>query len=612
MTSGKVSPIRPDDDLMPWEEPPAEAVEPPPAAPPPEPAAEPEPATKRKRRAAVADDGPPPEPPADHDQPPFPFTLLGHDHGTYYYMGHGTDQLTFLKASQHTPANLLVLAPLSFWARRWEANKRGFDVDQAASDLITLQHSIGVYSPDRIRGRGAWWDNERQRAVVHLGDRLLIDGEPAGLHDHGTKYIYESAAALPISTALRNAEAVKLIDLCSKISWENPVAARLLAGWIVNAQICGALRWKPNLQLLGPHEAGKSTVIDKIVWPSLGANVLYALGGTSEASLRALLKADAIPIIIDDMDSSTARTRENNQAIYNLMRIFSGEGGGSVHKASQSGGAPISYKAHACYIYSGTTLEADKSQDISRIAILKLVPRKFERGQYTNLLAEIEATLTPEFSSGLFARCIKLIPVIRKNAEVFAQSIASQTGSRRSGDVYGHLFAGAYSLHSQNLIMPREADDYVGTRDEVMALIREEKQVIAENNDGEKCLAHLLEQVVTDTDSDTGRTGRWSIYELIQETQLPAGGSYAHHLLRRNGIVVKGIGADAAFFIANDHSQLRHLYDRSQWPTGWGSVLKTIQSATATGNVRFGSRTTRATRIPLTHISANKNPAEAG
>lgn len=579
------------DDDLPWVTPAA--------APEPTPPAEPVP---RKRKRAAEPDEQPPEPERPQDMPPFPFTLLGHDHGNYYYLGHATKQLTILKASQHTALNLALLAPQSFWIRQWPS-KKGFDSEQAAMDLMQLQHASGIYNQARIRGRGAWWDEESGAATIHLGDRLMIGGSEFDLHDHGTKHIYEHAARLTVGTSLRNADAVKLTELCSLISWKNPISARLLAGWIVCAHICGALRWKPNVWLLGPKESGKSTVIEKIVYRALGDNALYCLGGTTEASLRAMLRADAMPVIIDDMDSSTARARENNQAIFGLMRIFSGEGGGGLHKASQSGGAPISYKIHACYIYSGITVEADKGADISRIALLELMPRAFKKDQYAELLTRIYETLTPEYAASLFGRCLRLIPVIRKNAEVFAQAIAAKTGSRRSGDVNGHLFAGAYSLHSDRIITIADADKYVGTRDEVIALIHEEKQIVDENNDGDKCLAHLLEQVVMDTED--GKSMRASIYDLIQETRFP-NGEHAHYLLRRNGIIVR----DGSFYVANDHTQLRAMYERSAWPTGWAGVLKSIPGTRAEPPMSFGGRITRSTSIPMAHL--NKNPAEAG
>lgn len=565
-------------------------------------------APKRRQRAPEPPPAaePPPTPPATPDDDgPFPFTMLGHDHGVYFYLGHGSRQVTQLQAGAHSAKNLYRLAPPSFWDRTWPA-KRGFDEDQAAGDLMQMQHRIGVYSPSRIRGRGAWWDKQADQAVIHLGDRLLIGGQAVGLHEHGTGYIYEYAVPISIDLGnpMRKAQAAALEDVCKLISWEEPVSGRLLAGWIVCASICGALRWKPNLWLLGARESGKSTVIEQIVYRALGDNTLYCLGGTTEASLRAQLRADAMPIIIDDMDASTARARENNQAILGLMRIFSGEGGGSVHKASQNGGPVITYKIHSCYIYSGIVMEADKSADKSRIQVLKLAQRKFEAGQFQDLLAKIHSVITPDFAPALFARCIQQIPMIRKNAEVFAQAVGKKTGSQRSGDVLGHLFAGAWSLRSEAAVTPEQAAAYVGNRSEVMALIEEQKQDIAEAHEGELCLWHLMEQILVDQDG-SGRTVRNSVYDLVMLAQSQLlNGDHARALLKRHGIIADG----GAVYVANDHTQLRNLYKTSAWPVGWGGVLKTIQGVSAADRMRFGGRQSRASRIPMAVLQRIDKP----
>lgn len=540
--------------------------------------------------------------PTDTEQ--FPFTLLGHDHGNYYYLGHGTRQITILTAPQHSNKYLYKLAPESFWGRRWPKQKgRGFDDEQAASDLITAQHMRGVYNPARIRGRGAWWDKDR--AIIHLGDRLLIGEQELPLHEHDSKHIYEYAVPLDIDTnsRLRNAEAAKLESVCKLISWDDSVNGRLLAGWIVCATVCGALRWKPNIWLIGPKESGKSTVIDHIVKPALGENVLHALGGTTEPALRNLLKSDALPIIIDDMDSSTDRGRMMNQQILGLMRVFSGEGSGAVHKGSQSGVA-TTYKIHSSYIFSSIRQEAEHAADKSRICVLKLKPGKFTKGQYADLRAQIDAVLTPEFAPALFARTVRLIPVIRKNAETFAQAVGGKTGSQRSGDLLGHLFAGAFALTNEGLISPDAADSFVGSRAEVMALIQEQKQELKEAHEGDQCLWHLMEQIILDTNAE-GKVTRRSVSELIHDATGAEWGA-AHvgaEILRRHGIVVQ----DGMMCISNDHTQLRALYKNSLWPIGWGAVLKTVAGATASPNpIRFGGRQSRATCIPLSALRDEK------
>ena len=79
-----------------------------------------------------------------------------------------------LSRSAHTSTNLVCLAPLEFWEIYSPGAKGGVDWIKAASMLFEDAAKCGVYTPLRIRGRGAWWDNNR--TVLHLGDRIIADG----------------------------------------------------------------------------------------------------------------------------------------------------------------------------------------------------------------------------------------------------------------------------------------------------------------------------------------------------------------------------------------------------------------------------------------------------
>lgn len=569
----------------------------------PAPAPPPEPEPERERE----EPGSPYEPPAEPaTEPPdtWPFTLLGHDKGTYFYLGHGAQQVIELKANAHNDTNLYKLAPLSWWARQWPA-KTGADWKQAVSDLITRQHRIGIYDPQRIRGRGSWWDEAKRAATVHLGDRLWIDGKEIGLHEHGTRAIYECARRLEVDfdNPLTDEEAVRLLEVCKELSWEKPSNGALLAGWIVCAHICGALRWKPNIWVHGPKSSGKSTIFEKILPRALGNNVHQFLGGTTEPALRNVVRADAMPITIDDMDSSSDRGRAMNQQILGLMRVFSSETAASLAKGSQSGVA-TQYKVHACYAFSAIAVEAYQGSDLSRISVLGLKQRPFSEGQYHAYLRRIEDAMPEGFASRLMARCIKLIPVIRKNAELYGQAVAAKTGNQRTGDVTGHLLAGAHALASSGLVRPERATVAVNENDDIRQLVEEQKQQLAETNDGERCLWHLAEQVIADTEN--GRMMRASVFDLVRAAasdtvnDAPA----AKHLLLRYGLKLK----DGYLLVANDHSGLRELMAKSNFPQGWAGVLKSIDGSKSHDSTRFGARMSRAVAIPLAMLMTSSAP----
>ena len=103
-------------------------------------------------------------------------------------------------------------------------------------------HQAGHFDPDRVRGRGVWWEDELG-PVVNDGARLSAGGltRPLGLAGRG---IYVSAKRWPglLDADPLAAEACgALPELLDALPWRHPAHARLLAGWLALAGVCGAL-----------------------------------------------------------------------------------------------------------------------------------------------------------------------------------------------------------------------------------------------------------------------------------------------------------------------------------------------------------------------------------
>jgi putative DNA primase/helicase len=176
--------------------------------------------------AAAPATQPPAAPSATH-APPIPsgrpFNLLGFDDDGFFYQPQATGQVIRISRASHTGTNLVALAPLAYWETVYPG-KSAPNWTAAASDLFAEQAQHGVYSPDRIRGRGAWWDGGR--SVVHLGDRLLVGGDvlPTG-RPPGSRYLYERLAAIDGPAAaepLDDAAALGVLDIACRFLWANP------------------------------------------------------------------------------------------------------------------------------------------------------------------------------------------------------------------------------------------------------------------------------------------------------------------------------------------------------------------------------------------------------
>jgi putative DNA primase/helicase len=208
------------------------------------------------------DDEPEDDNPLDNSAP---FRCLGHDRGSYYYLPRDGGQVIALSDSRHTKLGLLNLAPLGWWASSFPKGA-SVDWDEAADTLIKACKNEGIFDPDRIRGRGAWYDSSR--VVMHCGNRLTvveqykdpvhldIDNPPQSL------YFYEHAKSIngPSDETLSDAVCAELVAIARQFSWEKTDASSaFLLGWIVLAPVCGALDWRPHIWITGGAGTDKAS-----------------------------------------------------------------------------------------------------------------------------------------------------------------------------------------------------------------------------------------------------------------------------------------------------------------------------------------------------------------
>lgn len=546
--------------------------------------------------AAAPDAKEPGVPSAAPAAPGVEVRALGYADGTYYYLSPQTRQIAALTAQGHQKLPLLALAPASYWNRHYAADDGPVAWTAAAADLMLQCSRRGVFDPSRIRGRGAWYD--AGRPVVHLGDGLVVDGVPCGLNAAPTSaYVYPAAVPLHLDFAnpLAAAESARLSALCDTLNWDKPLHGRLLAGWLAVAPVCGALAWRPHVWITGAAGSGKSWIMDNIMRPLLGKIGLFVQGDTTEAGIRQALNYDARPVLFDEAEGESERAQLRMQNVMALMRQSSSENGSVIVKGTTSGAVKI-YCIRSCFAFSSIGVGIRQHADSTRVSVLSLSknedPKAAER--FASIKKETGALLTKEYIGAMHARMISLIPIIRANAEIFAEAVASAVGSQRMGDQTGILLAGAYALHSDKIIDDDEAWGWVGKQDWA------EQNAIQESPDEILCLQHLLQYVMKIPAYD-GRPEERNVSELIElaESGLdPHGNSYRQALLRQ------GIRVDAdTIVIASNHSGIKHVMAKTPWHD-WGRVLRRIPGAAPTPNpVRFGKIIARGTVIPKTAIS---------
>ncbi len=558
---------------------------------------------QRRDYRPAAEEPPPPDPEdmplAPFDEPDAgggeddPFVCLGYDHSAYYYLPKRTQQVTRLPTSAHTKVNLLELAPLSWWEAQFPG-KQGPDWLRAADMLIAI-NARRVYDPSRTRGAGAWYDEGR--AVLHLGDHLLVDGAPQRMTEISSRYIYEAGAAIegaPVEH-LTTKDANKLVELCERLEWESPISGRLLAGWCMVAPICGAMSWRPHIWLTGASGCGKSWIAEHIVQPCIGPTALPVQGHTTEAGIRQALRQDARPILFDEAEAEDKQGRGRIQAILDLARQASSEANGAILKGS-AGGQSMVFRVRSSFCLVSVGMSLQQQADQTRWS--KLVLRRNTRPTAAQEFAEIEeqaaTLLTPQYCAALRARAYRMIPTIRENARVFATAAATCLGSQRLGDQMGALLAGCYALFSSGTITHDEARQWL----ERQEWAHDDSDPVQPDED--RLIAEIVQTPIR-VDLERGGTTR-SVAELIEGAvhgDNVVGDRKANQILARHGIRTQLRDGVEYVLISCSHRELRRILEDSPWSLSWPEILRRAPGAIDVPCARFGGHSTRAVGLPM-------------
>ena len=445
-------------------------------------------------RPAIADDA--------------PFTALGHDRGKFFFWtAEGKQVLSFAARDLHSAGDLAKMAPLWWWEGAFPG-REGFSTKAAGDALIRASYGVGVYDPDRLRGRGVWLDDGR--VVLHLGDRLLVDGVETAIPAHRSARIYEQARplALDLADPASDDEARQLLALCQAVAWDDPRRDGVaLAGWIMVSMVCGAMAWRPHLWLVSETGGGKTWVLDNLVKPLIRGLALRAQSKTTEAGIRGELGSDARPIVFDEAETQNEADRHRMQQVLDLARQASSEDGGSIIKGTREGGAK-QYRIRSCFAFASVNLGLTQAADESRTLPLSIGVGSPE--QFARLKALHAQVMQPGFPARLLARALVMVPAMRANAETLADAISRTGAGRRAGDTLGAVLAGALALQHGRTITPEEADRILKERIWIVAAAEEARP----DPEWRRALLRLMQHQIQFV-SSAGRPERASVSELI-------------------------------------------------------------------------------------------------
>lgn len=509
----------------------------------------------------------------------WPFQCLGHDRGRFYlYTVEGRQVLSLSARDLTNTGDLLKLAPLR-WLEGAFPGKESFNARAAADAVMRACYQSGVFNPDAMRGRGVWLDAGRR--VMHLGDRLLVDGVETKLTAHRSAFIYEQARPLHITLGepLTDAEGRAFLAMCRAVAWAEPTRdGSLFAGWIVSALIGGALAWRPHLWLLAEGGSGKTWVHDNIVAPALGELALILQGKTTEAGIRGELGHDARPVLFDEAETQSDMDRVRMQQAIDLARQASSEHAAPIVKGTKEGGSRR-YIIRASFLFASINAGLTQAADESRFHTLTLLGGDAE--QFAALKAAHLEAMVPNLSGRLLARAMAMVPTIRANADALADAIARTGAGRRVGDTLGTLLACQMALIDTRQLTPEDAAKVVEGR-EWVRLAASEARVAPE---WERALAHLMQGEAMRRTTG-GRTDSLTVSELIGVCigrHEDPGPLEADAALRRMGMRVQ----DGRLLIGNRSDAVAQRFRGTPWNAGWAATLARVPGARRGIEVRF-------------------------
>jgi putative DNA primase/helicase len=537
--------------------------------------------------------------PAAAPSPATPFQCLGYDADANFYQPGSTGQVIRLPRGCHTATHLVALAPLEYWESLYPS-RTGVNWPAAASDLHKSSAAMGIFAVERIRGRGAWWDEGR--TVLHLGDRLITpEGEHPITKPFRSRHIYQRLKRLegPCGVEpLTVQEAAVIVGIANRFRWEVPASGTLLLGWVVLAPICGALRWRPHLWLTAGAGSGKSQILDRFVAPLLGDLSLVVVGATTEAGLRQTICCDAVPVVFDEAESNEKGDQQRMQAILSLARVASSESSAEMLKGSPSGDVSR-YRVRSMFLMSSIATALKQGADKSRFAQLTLrspteMGKEEREVHWQSLDRDLERHITPKVARRLIARTVSLIPVIRQSVVVFSAAAARHFDSQRLGDQYGTLMAGAWSLLSDAVPTQEEAEHCIACHD------WESYSQSTEVPDEARCIQTILQRQVrveTDDKPVTRTIGELVELAACHSSCIDVSPGLAAQTLGRHGLRVD----QDRLLVSNTAKAIEQFLADTAWQNSWPVVLLRLAGAQRAGPVRFcgAGMVSRAVAIPL-------------
>jgi len=434
--------------------------------------------------------------------------LLGHDAKKYHYFNSQSMELKSLTVNEHNELNLLSMANNKYWGERYrfKKDKEGNYTDQAdfryaIEKMFEEQRANGFFNFQNVRGYGSWIDNGR--IVVNLGDRQIVDNKfVENVPD--TKYLYVSNFPTPIDwdNPLTDQECRKIIDLFKMFNYKNSGDYIYLSAFVALAQVFNAVDWRFQLWITGSRGSGKTEIMKMMAKLVFDSEIYQSVTG---ASIRQYLKQDAMPMLIDEAEPNCGETRKRMDGVIELIRQCSSRMNNKTLRGTASGQV-MEYNVNSIFCLASIQPYLPTQADVSRFFSVEMNSNKNSEiavwHEIQKRFREVE-----NFAPRLFARMVKMIPILRKNIDTIKELLVDSDFLKdpRQADQISTAFGAYFALISKNEFCN---DDYEALKEMILETNLGHSEYEEENevDEAENCFAAIMESLTVDRKATIAET----------------------------------------------------------------------------------------------------------
>lgn len=504
------------------------------------------------------------------------------------YMFTSTENQQIVRIQAFSESQLLNLMPIEFWESAFPGEKSPVNWTFAKSELMRQARAKGIFEDRNVRGSGVWMDEGR--IVVNMGDHLMVDGKRMDVNEIRSRNFYTIGRRLPElhHNPLTLEECNLLVEICDTFKWRKTEYAKLIAGLMVVSKICGALPIRPHAWFTGASQAGKSTLLERLVYPTVADFSHYFLGGSSEPGVRQKIGADAVPVIFDEFETNDPRSAQNISACVELMRSAWSESHGGIAKGTTGGTAQF-YQPRFAAMVSSIRVNLTTDADRSRFVVMELAPHGNDK-EHWKKLSGLLAKYNEEYVQRLFARVVRMIPIILENYKLLRTALLGNLGARHAQQ-YAMLLAGFGVLCSDAVLTEPEIELLCGE------MQGNEDIEDASTPDHQECLEYLMS---TRIQLDIGGDRQILTLEQIIQQKLYLRDQY-RDALGQYGIL---LAPRSIFLASSNHKELSSLFRNTKWLNSYIQVLSRIEGAQRSARCSIFGVQRRGLTIPLNELDS--------